>query len=74
MSNGSDDVVSSETLMLGYPCIKAAEGLEGQVEILDRFGLPNRDIAAICGAAVQSVRNARVRYRKLEKASKKGGS
>lgn len=50
---------SPEILMLGYLCIKAADNLAEKVNILDRFGLADEDIATICGSAVQSIRNAR---------------
>ncbi|CAG1013525.1 hypothetical protein ANRL4_04959 [Anaerolineae bacterium] len=50
---------SPEILMLGYLCIKGADNLIEKVNILDRFGLSDEDIAIICGSAVQSVRNAR---------------
>lgn len=48
-----------EILMLGYLCVKGLENLADKVNILDRFGLADEDIAIICGSAVQSVRNAR---------------
>lgn len=48
-------------LMLGYLCIvnEAEASLARKVEILDRFGLPDAEIAAICGCSVQSIRNPR---------------
>jgi hypothetical protein len=57
--------VKPEILMLAYLCIKGDEELEKRVEILDRFGL-NNQISQVCGSAIQSVRNARVRYKKNE--------
>ena len=62
--------VNSEMLMLAYLCIKDENGLIKQVEILDRFGLNDGQIATICGAVVQSVRNARVKYRKAQQNDK----
>jgi hypothetical protein len=50
---------SPEILMLGYLCVKGVEGLNEKVSILDRFGLVNEDIATICNAVPQSIRNAR---------------
>lgn len=54
------------TLMLGYLCIatEIAASLPRKVEILDRFGLEDSDIARICGSKVQSVRDARQRIKK----------
>jgi hypothetical protein len=49
-------------LMLAYLCI-ASQGrdasLPARVDILDRFDLPDADIAKICKCSVQSVANAR---------------
>lgn len=50
---------SPEILMLGYICIKGVEGLSEKVNILDRFGLADVDIAKICNAVPGSIRNAR---------------
>ncbi len=50
---------SIEILMLGYLCVEGADNLAEKVNILDRFGLADADIATICGCASQSVRNAR---------------
>ncbi len=54
-------------LMLGYLCIstEAEASLERKVEILDRFGLTNAEIATLCGGAIQSIRNARHSLRRL---------
>lgn len=62
MSN--DD--STIRLMLGYLCIanEAEASLIRKVEILDRFGLPDKDIATICNRTIQSVRDARVKLKK----------
>jgi len=54
-----------ETLMLGYLCIKGVDNLVEKVNILDRFGLVDSEIATICDCAVQSVRNARQKKSKL---------
>ena len=53
-------------LMLAYLCVanEAEASLIRKVEILDRFGLPDAEIATVCGASVQSVRNARSEYKK----------
>jgi len=50
----------AQTFMLAFLCIKGVEGLAEQVTILDRFGLTDADIATVCNAAIQSVRNARL--------------
>jgi hypothetical protein len=56
----------SITLMLAYLCVakEAEASIVRKVEILDRFGLTDNQIAKVCGAAVQSVRNARLATRK----------
>lgn len=58
--------INPEILMLAYLCIKGEEGLNQQVEILDRFGLGDAQISQVCGAAVQSIRNARARNKKAK--------
>ncbi len=73
MAKSEPQATDRSTLMLAYLCVRGVDGLASQVQILDRFGLLDTDIATICGAAVQSVRNARVEYKKPKKASKKGG-
>lgn len=55
---------SAEILMLGYLCVKGVEGLNEKVGILDRFGLADEDIARICNAKPQSVRNSRAQNKK----------
>ncbi len=55
---------SPEILMLGYLCVKGTEGLPEKVNILDRFGLADSDIASICDCAVQSVRDAHQKVKK----------
>ena len=74
MAKSEPGTLDRGTLMLGYLCISDVEGLPSQVQILDRFGLSDKDVATICGAAVQSVRNARVEYKKPKKGFKKGES
>lgn len=60
----SDD--KSIRLMLGYLCIasEAEASLVRKVQILDRFDLPDAEIAKICGNSVQSVRDARLKGKK----------
>ncbi len=48
-----------EILMLGYLCVKDIDNLLERVNVLDRFGLEDSDIATICNCAIQSVRNSR---------------
>ena len=57
------------TLMLAYLCVakEAEASIVRKVQILDRFGLTDTQIAKVCGAAVQSVRNARFAVRKKTK-------
>ena len=70
MSKNDGPEVSSEILMLAFLCIKEEKGLNRQVEILDRFVLSDSQIAQICGVAVQSVRNARVKNKKAQQNDK----
>ena len=56
--------LNPDTLMLAYLCIKDVEVLTERVAILDRFGLNDNQIATVCGAVLQSVRNARSQYKK----------
>lgn len=65
----TDQQSDQPILMLAYLCIakEAEASLERKVEILDRFDLTNNQIAKVCGAAVQSVRNARATIRKKRK-------
>jgi hypothetical protein len=53
-------------LMLAYLCIakEAEASLERKVQILDRFGLTDQQIAKVCGSASGSVRNARFTVKK----------
>ena len=63
--NEEDDI----RLMLAYLCIatEAEASLERSVQILDRFSLSDAEIAKVCGAAVQSVRNARANVKKARR-------
>lgn len=51
----------SVSLMLAYLCVATEKeaSIERKVEILDRFGLTDAEIAKVCKSAVQSIRNAR---------------
>ena len=55
------DADRQAVLMLGYLCISTEieSSLTRKVEILDRFGIEDSEIAIICGSSVQVVRNAR---------------
>lgn len=59
-------IEKQNTLMLGYLCIatEMVASIPRKVEILDRFGLDDSDIARICGSNIQSVRNARQKIKK----------
>lgn len=60
------DVDDKLLLMLAYLCVakEAEASLERKVQILDRFGLTDAQIAQVCGAAPGSVRNARFTVKK----------
>lgn len=60
-------------LMLGYLCVanEAEASLVRKVQILDRFELPDAEIAQICGYSTQSVANARSIGKKKSNAKKK---
>jgi hypothetical protein len=68
-----DNSSDSTRLMLAYLCIATEKeaSLERKVEILDRFGLTDTEIARVCKSAVQSIRNARHYLRKYAPESKK---
>jgi hypothetical protein len=57
---------NSIRLMLAYLCIanEAEASLVRKVDVLDRFGLTDAEIATVCGASVQSIRNARQQLKK----------
>lgn len=59
------------TRMLAFLCIRELSTLPEQVKVLDRFGLTSPQIAAICGVAEQSVRNARVQIKKSGSAGRR---
>ncbi len=68
MSKGDKESLSDQqVLMLAYLCIREEKGLPRQVALLDRFGLTNPQIAAVCGAAVQSIKNARLKKKSKPK-------
>jgi len=71
MSDSSD--AKATRLMLAYLCIakEAEASLERKVQVLDRFGLADGEIATVCGVAVQSVRNARANVKKGSGRAKK---
>jgi hypothetical protein len=52
--------------MLAYLCVATEReaSLERKVEILDKFGLSDAEIALVCGGRTQSIRNARHNVRK----------
>lgn len=56
-------------LMLGYLCASTSkdENLTSKVQILDRFGLTDDEIASICNCKPQSVRDARQKIKKIKK-------
>lgn len=60
-------------LMLAYLCVakEAEASLVRKVEILDRFGLTDSEIAKVCKTSVQVVRNARQMLKKKPHAKKK---
>jgi hypothetical protein len=55
--------------MLAYLCIakEAEASLERKVQILDRFGLSDSQIARVCAATAGSVRNARFTVKRRRK-------
>jgi hypothetical protein len=60
-------------LMLAYLCVATEKeaSLERKVEILDRFGLSDAEIAKVCGSKNQSIRNARHSVKKHGSKDKK---
>ena len=67
------DADESVKMMLAYLCVakEAEASIVRKVQILDRFGLTDTQIAKVCGAAVQSVRNARQMARQKPRTGKK---
>jgi hypothetical protein len=59
--------------MLAYLCVakESEASLIRKVEILDRFDLNDSEIATVCNASVQSIRNARLIIKKPNAKSKK---
>ena len=57
----TDEKENSIRLMLAYLCIakETDVSLVRKVQVLDRFDLSDKEIAAVCGASIQSIRNAR---------------
>lgn len=53
-----------ETLMLAYLCVREVEGLGEKIVILDRFGLADSQIAAVCGVDGKAVRDNRYKHKK----------
>jgi len=53
---------NSIRLMLAYLCVatEAEASLVRKVQILDKFGLSDKEIATVCGRSPGSVGNARV--------------
>jgi hypothetical protein len=66
----SDDTIR---LMLAYLCVakEAEASLVRKVEILDRFGLSDSEIARVCKTNVQVIRNSRQILKKKPHARKK---
>jgi hypothetical protein len=64
---------ASVKLMLAYLCVakEAEASLIRKVEILDRFGLSDNEIAKVCHNTAQSVRNARQMLKKKPHGKKK---
>ena len=60
-------------MMLGYLCVSTEieSSLPREVQILDRFDLPDKDIARICGCTIPSVANARQTLKRTPNASGK---
>jgi hypothetical protein len=55
-------------LMLAYLCLSSDRDapLVRKVEILDRFGMNDKDIASVCECGEQSVRDARQKIKKAK--------
>ncbi|MFI5253146.1 MAG: hypothetical protein ACHQQQ_12040 [Bacteroidota bacterium] len=66
MSANNDKGYDTLKLMLGYLCVatEIESSLPRKVEILDRFGLTDKDIAKICSCSTPSIANARLSLRK----------
>ncbi len=55
----TENLITLETLMLGYLCVRDIEEVKEKVTTLDRFDLPDAAISQIVGKNVQAVRDAR---------------
>jgi hypothetical protein len=62
---------SPEILMLAYLCVKEVEGLGPKVEVLDRFGLADSQLASVCSVGEQAIRDARHRQKKIRNSAKR---
>lgn len=64
---------NASRLMLAYLCIanEPAASLVRKVQILDRFGLSDAEIARVCACSVQSVRDARLKAKKKSPSKEK---
>lgn len=63
-------------LMLAYLCTATLDKeatLTTKVEVLNRFGLSNLDIATVCASTVQSIKNVRSSLRKSKEGNKSAG-
>ena len=72
MAAKNDSMESSKDsvrLMLAYLCVSQDPNasIEKRVNILDRFGLTDAEIASVCDCATQSVRNARQKNKRTAK-------
>jgi hypothetical protein len=63
-TNPGGSTPNPERLMLAYLCARDAKNLREKVDILDRFGLSDADIAKVCNGGLQAVRNARLANKK----------
>jgi len=64
--------MKAETLMLAYLCVRDVEGLGEKVAILDRFGLADSEIGAVCGVDGKVVRDNR--YKHKQRSAKSAGT
>lgn len=73
MKTDEKDAKAAIYLMLGYLCVakEAEASLTRKVEILDRFGFKDSEIATICGNTIQAVRNVRHILKKYPHGKKK---
>lgn len=66
MAKEKIEIEKQIVLMLGYLCINNIEitNLSQKVDVLDRFGLTDAEIAKICVTKEQGIRDARSRAKK----------